>query len=76
MFEELPIQSVALGTQHAVALTTDSVDKKELPDFEESVVNFVLTKELLLQQDNEINKKRTREEFENGGQESEEEKDG
>jgi regulator of chromosome condensation len=34
MFEELPVLSVGLGTQHVVVLTADEADKNEIPPFE------------------------------------------
>ena len=69
MFEEYPVKDMGLGTQHVVVLTTNNLESKDLPEFEEEVINFVAPveekkkpvpkKELI---DN--NKKRKRDEME------------
>lgn len=40
MYEENPIKYIGCGSQHVVVLTTESVEKRELPIFDESVTNF------------------------------------
>lgn len=40
MFEEMPVMQIGCGTQHVVVLTTDSIEKKELPDFEHAALHF------------------------------------
>lgn len=40
MFEEFPVREMGLGTQHVVVLTTNDLEKQDLPEFEEQVLNF------------------------------------
>jgi len=45
MFEEFPVKDVGLGTQHVVVLTTNNLESKDMPDFTQEVLNFVLPPE-------------------------------
>lgn len=40
MYEELPVIQVGCGTQHVVVLTTDSIEKRELPTLLPEVFEF------------------------------------
>lgn len=40
MYEENPVFYIGCGSQHVVVLTTENQQTRELPTFDESVINF------------------------------------
>jgi hypothetical protein len=68
MFEELPVLMVGCGTLHVAVITGDSQDKKELPVMEIVEAPVAVEEHVSPAKDN---KKRSREEFEEGKLEEE-----
>lgn len=85
MFEEFPVREVALGTQHVVVLTSNDLNRKDIPEFEDEVLNFALPVVVKIPTLKKVgtprgvkpmmdtDKKRKRDEFENKEEEKKEE---